>query len=125
MKHYCLSEWCQKSLDVRLIYSRFPKDGFFFSLAFVLLNFIVTCLILYLIKSHKRPLSNTSLNSTSHEGTLSFIRLMNSGSSNRLELNFQYDGPVSCLQSTLLTWSTIAAWSVLMAEIISVLSTSS
>ena len=45
--------------------------------------------MLYLIKSHRGSLSDASLNSTSHEGMLSFMRLMYSGSSNRLEVIFQ------------------------------------
>ena len=59
------------------------------SVAFVSQYFIVTCLTLHLIKSHRRPLSSTSLNSTGQEGRLSFIRLMYYGSSNRL-VSFQH-----------------------------------
>ena len=62
------------------------------SLAFVLLYFIVTCLVLYLIKPTEGfCLINASLNPSSHSGTLSFLRILYSESFNRLELNFQYE----------------------------------
>ena len=50
-------------------------------------------LILYLIKSHNSLLSITSLNSSNHKGTLSFISATKSSSFTRLALNFQKEGP--------------------------------
>ena len=78
----------------------------------------------YLIKSHKTLLSVTSINSSSHSGIFCSIAETQFSSSIKLELNFQYEGP-RLGSSRLLKDIIIAEWSVLMAVLMLVSSTSS
>lgn len=76
------------------------------------------------IKSQKTLLSLTSLNSSGQIVTLSLISCTKSWSSNKLVLNFQYEGPYLCF-FILLNYRTIAEWSELKDGIMSTISTSS
>ena len=69
-----------------------PDNFFLLSHALSLLYFIVTCLILYLIKSHLTLLSVTISNSSNHIGTLWVINVRKFSSLSKLALNFQNDG---------------------------------